>query len=110
MLTRKLCPQCGALMRWNDYFGKLICMTCGHTEAAVNYVADTGTQPCDNGGVSFRPDGVHELDPCVYETMEVHRNVTVVVSRCLRCGKVDIGWLRQPDTEDLAPEEWEVSQ
>ena len=51
------------------------------------------------GGAIMRPDGKHELDPCVYETMEIHRNVTVEVLRCKKCGKVEIQWYRQDDTE-----------
>lgn len=50
-------------------------------------------------GVTFRPDGVNELDPCVYEEVERYRNVTVVISRCTRCGHIDISWERQEDTE-----------
>ena len=51
-------------------------------------------------GITIKPDGKNELDPCVYELTEIHRNVTVEVSRCLVCGYVDISWKRQEDTED----------
>lgn len=51
------------------------------------------------GGVSFKPDGKHDLDPCVYETEEIYRNVTVEILRCKKCGKVEISWYRQDDTE-----------
>ena len=51
-------------------------------------------------GVTIKPDGIHELDPCVYETTEIHRNVTVMIGKCRKCGKVDISWMRQDDTID----------
>lgn len=51
-------------------------------------------------GVTVKPDGVNELDPCTYQDVEIHRNVTVVVSQCTKCGHVEISWYRQEDTED----------
>lgn len=48
-------------------------------------------------GIIIKPDGVNELDPCVYETIETHRNVTVEVLRCKKCGHVEIMWHRQED-------------
>ena len=51
------------------------------------------------GGVVLKLDSVHELDPCVYEVAEVHRNVTVEVLRCRVCGHTEISWYRQEDTE-----------
>lgn len=53
------------------------------------------------GGVVIKPDGVNGLDPCVYKSKEVHTNVTVTVSQCVRCGHVAIEWKRQDDTEDI---------
>lgn len=50
-------------------------------------------------GVDIKPDGIHSLDPCIYEDIEIHQNVTVIVSRCKNCGKIDISWLRTPETE-----------
>ena len=52
-------------------------------------------------GISVRPDGVNELDPCVYRDVQIFRNVTVVISRCVKCGNINIGWTRQPDTETV---------
>lgn len=52
-------------------------------------------------GVAIKPDGVHDLDPCVYEDIEMHTNVTVIVSRCKNCGRVSLSWLRTADTEDI---------
>lgn len=50
-------------------------------------------------GMTIKPDGMHELDPCRYQTIEIHRNVTVEVRRCKRCGHIDLAWYRQEDTE-----------
>jgi len=52
-------------------------------------------------GVSIKPDGVHEIDPCMYEVAEVYRNVTIEVLRCKRCGHTEISWFRQEDTEEV---------
>lgn len=46
-----------------------------------------------------------EVDPCVYEEMERHANVTVIVERCQRCGEVVVRWKRQDNTVDLEPYE-----
>ena len=51
-------------------------------------------------GITVKPDGVHELDPCVYEDIEIHRNVTVIVSRCIRCGNIVVSWKSQENTID----------
>ena len=56
-------------------------------------------------GIEVRPDGEHELDPCCYKVKEIHRNVTVTISECKKCGSVDISWERQEDTEDEYLEE-----
>lgn len=50
-------------------------------------------------GVVIKPDGIHELDPCVYETIETHRNVTVKVLRCKKCGHLEVSWYKQENTE-----------
>lgn len=55
-------------------------------------------------GLTICPDGVHELDPCAYEVVEKYRNVTVEALRCPVCGHTEISWFRQPDTEELDPE------
>lgn len=52
-------------------------------------------------GVKILPDGKHELDPCIYEEIERYCNVTVIISKCKKCGKVDISWVRQEDTEEV---------
>lgn len=50
-------------------------------------------------GVTIKPDGKFELDPCLYETVERYKNVTVEIRRCARCGHIDIAWRRQENTE-----------
>lgn len=56
---------------------------------------------CNFGGLTIKPDGEHELDPCIYEQIEKHKNVTVTVLRCKKCGHTEILWERQADTEDM---------
>ncbi len=56
---------------------------------------------CWPEGMVIKPDGVNELDPCVYEDIEMYTNVTVIVSRCKNCGNIDIRWIRQEDTEEI---------
>ena len=52
-------------------------------------------------GVTIKPDGIHELDPCVYEEVERYANVTVIVNRCKNCGHIELMWLRQENTVKL---------
>ena len=52
-------------------------------------------------GVTIKPDGVHDLDPCLYEVVERYVNVTVEVRRCKRCGNIDIAWRAQENTERI---------
>mgnify|MGYP003450816935 CR=1 FL=1 len=54
---------------------------------------------CWPDGMIVKPDGIHELDPCIYEVVEVHHNVTVEVFRCKNCGHVELSWYRQENTE-----------
>lgn len=49
-------------------------------------------------GVIFKPDGIHELDPCRYIETEHYENVTVSICRCKRCGHQMLEWRRQPNT------------
>ena len=52
-------------------------------------------------GVTIKPDGVNELDPCVYVDIEMFTNVTVIISKCKKCGHIDIGWQATDDTEHV---------
>lgn len=54
--------------------------------------------------VVIKPDGIHELDPCVYREVEKYANVTVSIRKCVTCGHIDIVWFRQEDTEELEVE------
>lgn len=40
------------------------------------------------------------VDPCVYKDIEVYKNVTVIISKCINCGAIDVSWKRQEDTEE----------
>lgn len=35
---------------------------------------------CYPNGLVIKPDGQNELDPCIYKDIEMHTNVTVIVS------------------------------
>lgn len=61
-------------------------------------------------GMSIKPDGVHELDPCVYRLKEIHRNVTLEVLQCENCGSIKMFWRRQEDTEDVILEPLDPEQ
>lgn len=56
---------------------------------------------CYPEGMTIKPDGINELDPCIYEPIEEYGNVTVTISRCTKCGHIDISWRRQEDTVNL---------
>jgi len=72
--------------------------------------AEQQISKCSFGdGVKILPDGVHELDPCAYKTVEEHKNVTVRVLKCKRCGHIEIEWERQNDTTDEEVDEDEMS-
>ena len=55
-------------------------------------------------GVVIKPDGVHELEACLYQEVERYANVTVSIRKCKHCGDVSIVWFRQEDTEELEVE------
>lgn len=55
-------------------------------------------------GMSIRPDGIHELDPCDYELTESYANVTVEILKCKHCGHTEITWRRQPNTVQVEKE------
>jgi hypothetical protein len=49
-------------------------------------------------GTAIKPDGVHDLDPCVYKVEAEYHNVTVRVLRCEKCGHIELEWVKQDDT------------
>ena len=55
-------------------------------------------------GIVIKPDGVNELDPCIYEEIERYENVTISINRCKKCGHIDISWYRQENTMELEVE------
>lgn len=52
-------------------------------------------------GITIKPDGINELDPCTYQDIQMFANVTVLISKCTKCGHVEISWFRQDDTEEI---------
>lgn len=60
------------------------------------------TNRCSFGeGISIKPDGINELDPCVYKEIEKYANVTITISKCVKCGRINIEWEKQDDTEEI---------
>lgn len=54
---------------------------------------------CTHGeGVTVEVGGV-PVDPCIYQEIETHRNVTVHVMRCVRCGHIEIEWSKEDDDD-----------
>lgn len=51
--------------------------------------------------IKIFPDGINELDPCLYETKEFYTNVNIEIVKCKKCGKMDIWWYRTPNTEKI---------
>ena len=49
-------------------------------------------------GIEIKINGV-PVDPCEYEVVEIHRNVTVEVLRCRKCGKIQIEWRYDDEVE-----------
>lgn len=55
---------------------------------------------CFPDGLTIKPNGMDELDPCRYEVVERYQNVTIEVLRCKVCGHTEVSWFRQEDTID----------
>lgn len=53
------------------------------------------------GGITVKPDGKSELDPCLYQEIGTFENVTVHILRCVRCGHIEVEWERQDNTIDI---------
>lgn len=56
-------------------------------------------------GMIIKPDGIHELDPCIYKEGKKYRNVTICIYTCKNCGHKEILWTRQEDTEEIDSDE-----
>lgn len=52
-------------------------------------------------GIKIYPDGVNELDPCIYETIAFYTNVNVEIVKCKNCGNLDFRWYRTENTEEI---------
>ena len=46
-------------------------------------------------GISIKPDGIHEADPCLYQEIDRVEHCTIHVLRCVRCGHIEITWERE---------------
>ena len=57
-------------------------------------------------GIEVKIGGV-PVDPCIYEDIEIHTNVTVVVKKCVECGHIEFEWRRQENTEDFTGDDLE---
>ena len=56
-------------------------------------------------GIIIKPDGINELDPCIYKEIEKYANVTITISKCVKCGRINIEWEKQDDTEEIEIDE-----
>ena len=54
-----------------------------------------------DGQIFLDPDMQIELDQCVMKQTHIYRNVTVEILECPICGKREIGWYRQDNTEEI---------
>ena len=82
-------------------------VTCAHSEFCGNiynylkkifenkFYGSCKCQPPE--GVVIKPDGVNELDPCVYEEVETHHNVDLTILKCKKCGHMDFEWRYRDD-------------
>ena len=50
---------------------------------------------------TIKPDGINELDPCLYETEAVYTNCIVEISRCIHCGTISVSWRKTDETEEI---------
>ncbi len=64
----------------------------------------TGHKCTFGDGITVKPDGRSELDPCLYQEIGTYENVTVHIPRCVRCGHITVEWERQDNTIDITEE------
>ena len=55
--------------------------------------------------MTIMPDGKNELDPCLYETDRIFTHCTVILSKCTKCGNIDVSWKRTDDTLEIEDED-----
>lgn len=51
-------------------------------------------------GLTIKPDGIHELDPCLYTEIETIHHCTVHVLKCMTCGHIEIEWEREAQDDE----------
>ena len=55
----------------------------------------------DGNEVTIKPDGENELEACDYVEISRLKNVTISILKCRRCGRIDVAWERQENTEEI---------
>jgi hypothetical protein len=56
-------------------------------------------------GVEIKPDGIHLLDPCIYEVLGTYKDVRLTVLQCKNCGNIDFEWQYEKDISDEEDDE-----
>jgi hypothetical protein len=51
-------------------------------------------------GVEIKPDGIHLLDPCIYEVLGTYKDVRLTVLQCKNCGNIDFEWQYEKDISE----------
>ncbi len=63
-------------------------------EQCIHIIESCDLDECGDG-VTVRMENGYELSPHVFEEVERVENATVIISKCVQCGKYDIGWYRE---------------
>lgn len=51
--------------------------------------------------ITFRPDGIHPLDERHFKEISCYKNVTIQILYDEATDTTSIGWIRQPNTEEI---------
>lgn len=71
-----------------------------YPEEIVSGTFEYVCQKSNKCGDSFSLLGTEdEVDPCLYDIIETHENVTVEVLKCKNCGHIEVTW-RKDDFSD----------
>ena len=74
-------------------------------ELPYNKAIDFIKSNCPDKNIDFDNIEEYELAELLwnycYEDIEKYANVTVVISRCKKCGNIEMSWIRQENTEEL---------
>lgn len=58
-----------------------------------------GDKKCSfKDGMEIEVFGI-SVNPCIYEEIETHHNVTVHVMRCKKCGHIELEWSKEDGDE-----------